>query len=57
MKAKGTTTRRTKAPAAKKSVPCKNSPSCFTCPLKDCVMWESIITKTYQRHDNSGGNK
>ena len=30
----------------KKSVPCKNSPSCFTCPLKDCTMWESAITRT-----------
>lgn len=33
-------------PAAKKSVPCKNSPSCFTCPLKDCVVNESIIVRT-----------
>lgn len=34
------------APVVKKSVPCKHSPSCFTCPLKDCTMWESAITRT-----------
>lgn len=34
------------APAVRKSVPCKNSPSCFTCPLKDCVVSESVITRT-----------
>lgn len=33
-------------PVVRKSIPCKNSPSCFTCPLKDCTMWESAITKT-----------
>lgn len=34
------------APAVRKSVPCKNGPSCFTCPLKDCVVNESIIVRT-----------
>lgn len=34
------------SPTVKKSVPCKNSPSCFTCPLKDCVVSESVITRT-----------
>lgn len=38
--------KRAKAPVVKKSVLCKNSPNCFTCPLKDCVVWGSIITKT-----------
>ena len=37
---------RGRAPVAKKSVPCKNSPSCFTCPLKDCVVSESVVTRT-----------
>lgn len=37
---------RGRAPAAKKSVPCKNSPSCFTCPLKDCVVNESSVVRT-----------
>lgn len=34
------------APIVRKSVPCKNSPSCFTCPMKDCTMSESAITRT-----------
>lgn len=38
--------KRVGAPAVRKSVPCKNSPSCFTCPLKDCVVNESIIVRT-----------
>lgn len=38
--------KRAGAPVVKKSVPCKNSPSCFTCPLKDCVANESVITRT-----------
>ncbi len=37
--------KRVGAPAVRKSVPCKNSPSCFTCPLKDCVVSESVITR------------
>lgn len=37
---------KTGAPAVRKSVPCKNSPSCFTCPLKDCAVSESVITRT-----------
>lgn len=38
--------KRAGVPASRKSVPCKNSPSCFTCPLKDCVVSESVITRT-----------
>lgn len=34
------------APVVRKSVPCKNSHSCFTCPLKDCVVTESVIVRT-----------
>lgn len=34
------------SPATRKSVPCKNSPSCFVCPMKDCVVSESIIVRT-----------
>ena len=34
------------APVVRKSVPCKNSPSCFTCPLKDCAVWGGAITRT-----------
>lgn len=37
--------KRAKTPAGRRSVPCKNSPSCFDCPLKDCVVNESVITR------------
>lgn len=38
--------KRAKTAAGRRSVLRKNSPSCFTCPLKDCVVSESTVTKT-----------